>query len=206
VPLSVREPMATSQARAPSWLREGWRKVWKDERWALLSDRHEPGPHHSPQRLDVLVGQWPPTTALPSHGARSARLNVLAATTLGRACETGKPSRCSRARPTSCEQVPRVPDSKARQQCLARRHSGDDARPADCKFPWHLMGRRVRWLRCRSSDPPIWRGTRPSDSTTRVGTTLLGSLATSAGCWSQLAPQALASGLAPSVICEAGEP
>jgi hypothetical protein len=33
------------------------------------------------------------------------------------------------------EEVPRVPDSKARQKCLARQYSGDDALPAGCKFP-----------------------------------------------------------------------
>jgi hypothetical protein len=56
------------------------------------------------------------------------------------------PPRCSRARPTSYrdddEEVPRVPDSKARQKCLARQYSGHDALPADCKSPWQTtMGR-----------------------------------------------------------------
>ena len=94
-----------------------------------------------------------------------------AATTLGRACETGKPARCSRAGPTSYradEEVPRVPDSKARQKWLARQYSGHDALPADCKFPWQPKMGRLRLQRSWSSDPPIWRGTRPSDSTTRV--------------------------------------
>jgi len=33
------------------------------------------------------------------------------------------------------EEVLRVPDSKARQKCLARQYSGDGALPAGCKFP-----------------------------------------------------------------------
>jgi hypothetical protein len=45
----------------------------------------------------------------------------------------------------------RVPDSKARQYCLARRYSGHDALPADCKVPWQLI---VAVLRIRTSDPP----------------------------------------------------
>jgi hypothetical protein len=77
-----------------------------------------------------------------------------AATTLGRARETGKPARGCRARPTSYEEVRRVPDSKARQQCLARRYSGDDARPADCKFPWQPIGRRIRIRPKKTSGPP----------------------------------------------------
>jgi hypothetical protein len=33
--------------------------------------------------------------------------------------------------------VPRFPNSKSRQSCLARQYSGDDGlRPADCKFRW----------------------------------------------------------------------
>jgi hypothetical protein len=39
------------------------------------------------------------------------------------------------------DEVPRVPGhSKARQKCLARQYSGDDALPADCKVPWHPIG------------------------------------------------------------------
>ena len=38
------------------------------------------------------------------------------------------------------EEVPLVPDSKARQECLARQYSGDDALPAVCKFPWQPIG------------------------------------------------------------------
>jgi hypothetical protein len=62
--------------------------------------------------------------------------------------ETGKPAPCSRARPTSYgaddEELPRVPDSKARQKSLARQYSGHDALSADCKFPWQPMGWRLR--------------------------------------------------------------
>ena len=42
--------------------------------------------------------------------------------------------------------------SKARQQCLARQYNGHDALPADCKFPWQIIGRRLRiW----TSDPSL---------------------------------------------------
>jgi hypothetical protein len=41
---------------------------------------------------------------------------------------------------------PRLPDSKAREYCLARQYSGlgNDALPVDCKFPRRPMG---PWLR-----------------------------------------------------------
>jgi hypothetical protein len=58
-----------------------------------------------------------------------------------------------------------VPDSKARQRCLARRYSGHDALPADCKVPWQLI---AAVLRIRTSDPPPLRGTRPSSHSTAI--------------------------------------
>jgi hypothetical protein len=61
--------------------------------------------------------------------------------------------------------VPRVPDNKARQRCLARQYSDDDGlRPADCKFPWQPI---LAALRTRTSEPP-YLAIRLSHSTTRV--------------------------------------
>jgi hypothetical protein len=65
----------------------------------------------------------------------------------------------------------RVPDSKARQYCLARRYSGHDALPADCKVPWQLI---VAVLRIRTSDPPplAWHTPQSHSTAIRVVTVL----------------------------------
>jgi hypothetical protein len=59
----------------------------------------------------------------------------------------------------------RVPDSKARQYCLARRYSGHDALPADCKVPWQLI---VAVLRIRTSDPPPLAWHTPQSHSTAI--------------------------------------
>jgi len=59
----------------------------------------------------------------------------------------------------------RVPDSKARQYCLARRYSGHDALPADCKVPWQLI---VAVLRIGTSDPPPLAWHTPQSHSTAI--------------------------------------